>query len=47
MSDHFLVEAQLKLVGRWRSAGRTEGMRNVEGLKSSHTGMKIKCVESE
>ena len=25
MSDHFLVEARLKLVGGWRSAGRMEG----------------------
>ena len=29
MSDHFLVEARLKLVGGWRSAGRVEGVRNV------------------
>ena len=29
MSDHFLVEARLKLVGGWRSAGRMEGVRNV------------------
>ena len=28
MSDHFLVEARLKVVGGWRSAGRTEGVRN-------------------
>ena len=28
MSDHFLVEAQLKLLGGWRSAGRMEGVRN-------------------
>ena len=28
-SDHFLVEAWLKLVGGWRSAGRMEGVRNV------------------
>ena len=25
----FLVEAQLKLLGGWRSAGRMEGVRNV------------------
>ena len=25
MYDHFLVEALLKLVGGWRSAGRKEG----------------------
>ena len=29
MSDHFLVEARLKLVGGWRSAGRMKGVRNV------------------
>ena len=29
LSDHFLVEARLKLLGGWRSAGRTEGVRNV------------------
>ena len=29
MSDAFLVEAQLKLVGGWRSAGWMEGARNV------------------
>ena len=28
-SDRFLVEATLKLLGRWRSAGRMEGVRNV------------------
>ena len=29
MSDHFLVEGRLKLVGGWRSAGRMEGVGNV------------------
>ena len=29
MSDHFLVEARLKLLGGWRSAGRMESVRNV------------------
>ena len=29
LSEHFLVEALLKLVGGWRSAGRVEGVRNV------------------
>ena len=29
MSDQFLVEARLKLVGGWRSAGRMDGVRNV------------------
>ena len=29
MSDYFLVEARLKLVGGWRIAGRMEGVRNL------------------
>ena len=29
MSDYFLVEAWLKLVGGWRSAGRKERVKNV------------------
>ena len=29
LSEHFLVEARLKLVGGWRSTGRMEGVRNV------------------
>ena len=29
LSDHFLVEARLKLLDGWRSAGRMEGVRNV------------------
>ena len=29
MSEHFLVEALLKLVGGWISARRMEGVRNV------------------
>ena len=29
MSDHFLVETQLKLVGGWRSTRGMEGVRNV------------------
>ena len=29
LSHHFLVEAWLKVVGGWRSAGRMEGVRNV------------------
>ena len=33
LSEYFLVEVRLKLVGGWRSAGRMEGVRNV--LKES------------
>ena len=40
MSDHFLVEARLKLVGGWRSTGRMEGVRNV--LKVSDLDNSVK-----
>ena len=40
LSDHFLVEARLKLVGGWRSARRMEGVRNV--LKVSELNHSVK-----
>ena len=40
MSDHLLVEARLKLVGGWRSAGWMEGVRNV--LKVSELNNRVK-----
>ena len=40
LSNHFLVEALLKLVGGWRSVGRMEGMRNV--LKVSELNNRVK-----
>ena len=40
MSDHFLVEALLKFVGGWRSAGRMKGVRNV--LKVSELNNRVK-----
>ena len=40
LSDHFLVEARLKLLGVWRSAGRMEGVRNV--LKVSELNHSVK-----
>ena len=40
MSDHCLVEARLKLVGGWISAGRMEGVRNV--LKVSELNNSVK-----
>ena len=40
MSDHFLVEARLKVEGGWRSAGRMEGVRNV--LKVSELNNSVK-----
>ena len=51
LSDHFLVEARLKLLGGWRSAGRMEGVRNVlkvselnHSVKKGHT--RRACVEN-
>ena len=38
--NHFLVEVRLKLLGGWRSAGRTEGVRNV--LKVSELNHSVK-----
>ena len=40
MSDHFLLEARLKLLGGWRTAGRMEGVRNV--LKVSELNHSVK-----
>ena len=40
LSDHFLVEARLKLVGGRRSAGRMEDLRNV--LKVSELNNSVK-----
>ena len=40
MSDDFLVEAPMKLVGDWRSAWRMEGVRNV--LKVSELNNSVK-----
>ena len=40
MSDHFLVEARLKLVDGWRSAGRMEGVRNVMKVSKLNNSVK-------
>ena len=40
MSDHFLVEALLKLLGVWRSAGRMEGVRNVLNVSELNHSVK-------
>ena len=40
MSDHFLVEARLKLVCGWRSAWRMEGLRNVLKVSELNNGVK-------
>ena len=42
LSDHFLVEARLKLLGGWMSAGRMEGVRNV--LKVSELNHSVKEI---
>ena len=39
MYDHFLVEAGLKLAGRWRGAARMEGVRNT--LKVSELNNRV------
>ena len=40
LSDHFLVEAWLKSVGGWRSAGRMEGVRNVLNVSELNHSVK-------
>ena len=42
LSDHFLVEARLKLFGGWRSARRMESVRNV--LKVSELNHSVKEI---
>ena len=39
LSDHFLVEARVKLVGGWRWAGRMEGVRNVLKVSELNHGV--------
>ena len=47
MSDPYLVEARLKLVGGWRSAGRMEVVRNVLKVSELNHGVKERsCKES-
>ena len=50
LSDHFLVEARLKLLGGWRSAERMEGVRNVLKVSELNNGVKghtrRACVEN-
>ena len=45
MSDHFLVEARLKLVGGWRSAGRLEGVRNVLTVSELNNSVKERAYQ--
>ena len=45
LSDHFLVEARLKLVCGWRSAGRMEGVRNVLKVSELNNSVKEKAYQ--
>ena len=43
MSDHFWVEARLKLVGQCRRAERMEGVRNVLNVSELNNSVKEKA----
>ena len=45
LSDHFLVEALLKLLGGWRSAGRMEGVRNVLKVRELNHSVKERAYQ--
>ena len=45
MSGHFLVEAQLKLVGGWSGAGRMEGVRNVWKVSELNNSVKERAYQ--
>ena len=45
MSDHYLVEAWLKLVGGWRSAWRMEGVKNVLKVGELNNSMKERAYQ--
>ena len=45
MSDYFLVEARLKMVGEWRSAWRMDGMRNVLKVSELDNSVKEKAYQ--
>ena len=47
LSDRFLVEARLKLVGSWRSAGRLEDVRNVLKVSELNHSVKRKGIPGE
>ena len=46
LSDHFLVEARLKLLGGWRSLWRMEGVRNVLVSELNHSVKETAYQES-
>ena len=41
MSDHFLVEVSLRVLGGRRSARRTAGVRNVVKVSELNKGVKV------
>ena len=45
MSDNFLVEARLKLVGGWRSARRMEGVRNMLNVSELNHSVKERVYQ--
>ena len=45
LSDHFLVEARLKLLGGWRSAGKMEGVRNVLKVSELNHSVKVRAYQ--
>ena len=47
MSNHFLVEARLKLVSGWRSAWRMEGVRNALKVSEQYNSVKRKGTRGE
>ena len=45
LSDYFLVEARLKVVGGWRSARRMEGVRNVFKMSELNYSVKERAYQ--
>ena len=45
MSDHFLVEARLQLVGGWRSTVRMESVRNVSKVSELDNRVKERAYQ--
>ena len=45
LSDHFLVEARLKLVGGWRSAWNMKGVRNVLKVNEPNNSVKERAYQ--
>ena len=44
-SDNFLVEARLKLVCGWRSAGRMEGVKNMLKVSELNNSVKVRAYQ--